>query len=1150
MRKKPKINFVGLHGHSTVGSISDGYGFPKDYMEFAYENGMNSLALTDHGNMCGLPFQVLHAKKMNKEGKDFHPIYGVEAYYIHDLEKWKKVHAASKDKKKDKDSDKVGTEDEERKDKNILRQRRHLVVLAKNQKGLTNLYKLISISHKKPYMYYSPRIDLGLLKKHSEGLIVTSACLGGVFAGCFWENYDEENKEESLKKARADMLEVAKDFQSVFGEDFYGELQWNRVPEQHMLNHLVIDVCGELGIELITAVDHHYPSPQKWKAREFYKRLGFLNRKNVPEWIAKPPPEVVEDMDYHLYPKNGDEVWESFLEYRVVSEEEYNEKLILESIERTHQIAFEKIERFYPDNTVEFPSFVIGEGENAFDKLETLTWDGLKKFGLDTKKEYIERNKHELRVIKKIGMEKYFLAAMKIVNEGRQIMFVSPARGSSGGSLVCFCLKITEIDPVKFDLPFSRFLREDQTDFPDIDMDFARRDEMVQHLMKVWGEKSVVPITNLTTLNPKSLIKDVSKMLEIDFKEVNGVTRKLDTETIKLAKKQKGIKSGAYTPSYEDYKEFSGSLQGFLEAHPKVDEIVTQLLGQIRSRGKHAGGVAIGDDLTSKMPLISVKGMYQTPWCEGGHFRHLEPMGHIKYDILAISTMNMVENCCRFIVKDKLGREPEFHEVRAFYDKHLHPSVIDEGDLAVWNYVFREGNFFQTFQATAEFAQQFIQKAAPTLFIQFATLTSIGRPGPLGAGVDKKYLKLKQNPENVKYVHPIVERVLGDTFGLIVFQEDIAKLTHEIGAGISEDEGQKIRKLLTKKGLNEDTDKKLNEYKIRFMQGADQKGFKVEDAAKLWEEMEYFSGYGFSKIHALAYSIVSYMCAWLSYYHPLQWATAVLREQDDKSLPSVILECEKRGFSVRTSDVQTSGKLWEYESPSTLIQPLTAIKGVGQKAVEEIMKNRPYKDVEDFIFREDMNYSAVNKTTLERLSKVGALDCLVDDRFDNSRHFYECVAKSHKRNTKTYVEKFLESIEETRGKFVDGWSREEIITNSKELMGMYPFHVVLSNEFLTKMKDNNCKPISQFNPEEDMFLWFIPIRIETKMTKNNRVYYNVEVIDNVGGKKFIKYWSPTGDFTFLTDIPHYGFLEHSEYGYSYKKARKGHKRTCSLKKFL
>ena len=461
-RTDSKIKFVGLHAHSVAGSIFDAIGYPQAHMDFCYENGGEALALTDHGNMNGLAYQVLHAKKMQAEGKDFKPIFGCEAYFIPSIEEWQEEYTkAMEDKKRaravKKDAASGATVEDEgasKKTQDILRRRRHMVLLVQNQTGLNNLFKLVSESYKAENFYRYPRIDYALLEKYNEGIIAASACLGGVYAGNYWEN-----REEGPEAVLSAMRETTKRMVDIFGDRWYAEIQWNNIKEQHELNQYVIQVAQELGVRLITTADSHYPNPTAWKDRELYKRLGWLG-KGKPSWADEESqlPEGVEEIGYELYPKNGDQIWESYKQYSDSMGFSYDDDTIMESIEETHRIAFDRIESFLPDNTVRLPEFVVPAGFTATQALVNYALEGLKDRGLHENKEYVDRLKHELNVIDERGFSKYFLTMKSIVDVATGMMLTGPGRGSAAGSLVAYVLGITQVDPIKYDLLFSRFL--------------------------------------------------------------------------------------------------------------------------------------------------------------------------------------------------------------------------------------------------------------------------------------------------------------------------------------------------------------------------------------------------------------------------------------------------------------------------------------------------------------------------------------------------------------------------------------------------------------------------------------------------------------------------------------------------------------------
>ena len=463
---KDNIKFVGLHAHTGVGSPFDGFGYPESHMSFCYENGGRALAITDHGNCNAFGYQVLHAKKMKKEGKDFKPIFGVEAYFIPCVDQWRKEyeeHKADKKKAKTLSDDQSGTNVEEEgatksKGRSINRSR-HLVLIAMNQTGLNNIFKLVSESYSEKYFYRKPRMDYNLLSKYSDGVIAMSACLGGVYAGCYWENI--ESGEESVLEC---MRETTRTMVGIFGDRWYGELQWNAVPEQHHLNRLIIKVAKEFGMKLVSTADSHYPTPTAWKDRELYKRLGWLGR-GAPEWLDMTLPGSIQDMDYELYPKNGEQMWEDYKKYS--EGYDYEDELILASIEESHTIAFERVENFVPDTTVRLPNFVVPAGRDEDDYLRDLSLGGLKLMG-KLKPDYSSRLNSELKVIADRGFSKYFLTMKAISDKTNEVQLAGPGRGSAAGSLVAYALGITQVDPIKYGLLFSRFLRSgDRVGFVD-----------------------------------------------------------------------------------------------------------------------------------------------------------------------------------------------------------------------------------------------------------------------------------------------------------------------------------------------------------------------------------------------------------------------------------------------------------------------------------------------------------------------------------------------------------------------------------------------------------------------------------------------------------------------------------------------------------
>jgi DNA polymerase-3 subunit alpha len=1101
-RTDSNIKFVGLHAHSVAGSIFDAIGYPQAHMDFCYDNGGDALALTDHGNMNGLAYQVLHAKKMQEAGKSFKPIFGCEAYFIPSIEEWREEYTkAMEDKKRARSAKKdkasgatVEDENDSKKTQDILRRRRHLVLLVQNQTGLNNLFKLVSESYQSENFYRYPRIDYALLKKYNEGIIASSACLGGVYAGNYWENREEGD--EAVLEA---MRESTRRMVDIFGDRWYAEIQWNNIKEQHELNQYVIQVAEEFGVELITTADSHYPNPDAWKDRELYKRLGWLG-KGRPSWADEESqlPEGVEEIGYELYPKNGDQMWESYKQYSQSMGFEYSDELVLKSIEETHRIAFDRIESFLPDNTVRLPEFVVPAGFTATQALVNFALEGLKDKDLHTNKEYTDRLRHELNVIDDRGFSKYFLTMKSIVDVATDMMLTGPGRGSAAGSLVAYALNITQVDPIKYGLLFSRFLRSDAEDYPDIDYDVSDSMSLKEKLVEMWGEDCVAPISNWNTLQLKSLIKDISKLYNIPFTEVNTVTSVMIREATPLAKQKHGIKAGVYAPTWEEVIEFSPALRSYLNKYPQVKTHVEGLVGQVRSCSRHAGGVVIAENLDQSMPLINSGGVRQAPWAEGQNVRHLEPMGFIKFDLLGLSTLKMMEGCIEHILRRHHGVEsPTFAQIRDYYEDKLHPDRLDMHDQAVYEKVFHTGRWAGVFQFTEHGAQQFCVKAKPNNIIDVSAITSIFRPGPLSAGVDADYVEAKERPHMIKYLSDEACEITQETFGFLIFQEQIALLAHKLG-GLTLDEGNMLRKVLTKKGTGKGSVKgKLHD---KFIKGCVSNNIARDEAQALWDKFEFFSGYGFNKSHAVSYSIISYQCAWLWHYYPAEWMAAFLDKEPESRKEKAINIAKRYGFDIAPLDVNKSGTVWEIsENGKTLIQPLTSIKGLGMAAIEQILANRPLSTPEDLLFNESITYSKLNKKSLDALCRGGALDNIVDERFSGRKHFWSACVVDRPKNLK----KLSENIELYRPE--GDFSEAEIIQFKSDLTGVFPINLVIRPDTVQRLQDKFIPPISEFDQELQV-CWFIPRKITARKTKKGKDYWIVEVIDSNNELTRIRCW--------------------------------------------
>lgn len=701
--KRPS-KFVSLHNHTGF-STFDGLGYPDEHINFAIENGLDAFAITEHGHMNSYAHAQLFYEKIKKEGKDFKFIPGAELYFHPDLNQWrqdkieweeKKTSEKERQKliknKKEKDEIKtdiilkrddddevkeidlsdtttIENEDETKNFKyfNPVNRRHHLVVLPKNSNGLLKLFKLVSKGYIEGF-YRFPRIDAKMLKEAGLGgdIILSTACLGSYLAFEIFQILNKSNLENLSANLLNDNLLLDKCVNAVgnaygflsncVGQDnCFLELQFNKLPAQNLVNRSILEFANRNGLngQLIVAGDSHYARPEYWKEREMYKKLGYLNHVNFD---ANSLPKSKDELKAELYPKNHNQVWDSYLESKADTNF-YDDELIIQAIERTHDIAHNLIEEIKPDRKIKVPKSLVPEKRSAISFLTELSIKGLKEKGLAEDPIYITRLKEELEVIKKLDIAEYFITLKKILDMARDEVLLGFGRGSGVGSLVNYVLKITDVDPIKFGLLFSRFLSVHRKGLPDVDCDVSDRDKVINLLRNEFGNSNVVPISNYNTFKLKTLIKDISRFHNIPFEEVNEAVKNVDKEVIK-AKLKPGDDKATFMLTFEDAMKYSENFKCFIEKYPFIGESVHVLFKQNRSLGKHAGGLLVCDDLMSKMPLITSSGQPQTPWVEGLSFKHLEEVGgFIKYDILGLGTLRLFERTIELIIKRKKGKK-------------------------------------------------------------------------------------------------------------------------------------------------------------------------------------------------------------------------------------------------------------------------------------------------------------------------------------------------------------------------------------------------------------------------------------------------------------------------------------------------------------
>ncbi|MBM3194156.1 MAG: hypothetical protein FJZ60_00145, partial [Chlamydiae bacterium] len=664
---------------------------------------------------------------------------------------------------------------------------------------------------------------------------------------------------------------------------------------------------------------------------------------------------------------------------------------------------------------------------------------------------------------------------------------------------------------------------------PDIDSDIGDRDKLIELLREKFGNNNVIPISNYNTFKLKSLIKDIARFYSIPFEEVNAALAPIEDDVKKEVFKP-GTDKNLFVLTYEDAMKYSKSLQDFIAAHPEVAEPIEILFKQNRSLGRHAGGVIVSENIAERMPLILARGEPQTPWVEGMNYKHLEEFGWIKFDLLGLETLRIIERCIGLILERREGvKNPTFQQVREWFEKHMDPKNIDLNDQKVYEYVYHEGRFAGIFQLANAGAQRLFMKAKPRNIIDIATLTSIYRPGPLAANVDKLYIGAKNEPEKIDYQHPLIKKVLENTCNCIIFQEQTMKLCSVV-AGFPEAETDTIRRNIMKRtaAKKEAGDAEALRAKTEFVSGAMKNGVSEKVAGELYDKILHFAGYGFNASHAVSYAIDSYYCAWLLTYFEEEWLCAYLESMsgtDDKRAKA-FAEVKAMGYKIVNVDINYATKSWTILEGKRFMPSFLSCKGIGEAAVDEIMENRPYKSVEEMFWYPtgQWRHSKFNKRALEGLIAIKAfdsLDCVGPDKtFNNYKQMHEVVINRNneikkwmKKNPVVGMEAFKSALIETQD--MQDWSRQELIDNSMKFLGSFNPASLVPDYMLEKFQEKNVRPIDELETSD--VCWFVVTDVKKKMTKNKKPYLLLTASGLAGQTKRIFCWGWNGE----TEVPVY-----------------------------
>lgn len=913
------MRILNLHTHSQY-SLLDGLNTVEGLIKKTKEFGLKSLCITDHGNMN--VFGTLYAQ-CKKE--DIKPIFGIEFYGIKSLKKWREFYAEKDGEKADKDS------------KEKLKKRNHIIILAKNAEGLKNLNKMIYESYEN--FYHRPRIDHKILEKYHEGLICSAACISG------------EIQKAIIAKDRDAVENSICFYKDLFGKDFYLEIQFNEMKDQPMVNLEMLKLSRKHKIKTIITGDAHYLNKSD---QATHQTLLLLQSKKTYKDLAEGKAWSFDTKNLSF--KNA----EQYLAEKKKYDPGISERDFSEMCENTLEID-EKIENIKVDTAVKMKD-INPDISDKTEHLRKLCFKELKNKDLDDR--YSDRLDYELKVIKAKKMENYFLTVYDIVQYAKKEMFVGCGRGSGAGSLINYLLGITEIDPIRHKLYFERFLSIDRADPPDIDIDFEDNDKVKRYVLEKY-ERDAAYISNYSTFQLYGILKDLGRVYNIEnqyfFDDLN---RKIEKELDQNAPDEE---ENRHSVTFEEAYSNSKSFKTFIDKHPDIVNDLKILLGKIRHIGKHAAGVVIADKLIEKQPMVIIKGVAQTSLTEGTKGKELSDFGFVKIDILGLTTLKIMKDCINMIPNNE-----------GFYEKHIHPDVIDLKDEKVYKKIFGELNLMGVFQFEGLNIQQMINRVEPDCFRDLVAINALFRPGPLQSGMAFEYGDRKRGVKEAEYYgSDIVKKILSKTFGILIFQEQIMELGHFLG-GLSLADTNVLRKLLDKqKKLKPEEKEKLEKMRKEFFKNALEKKMDKDDVETLWGNMVAFSGYGFNKSHSVSYAMIAYQCAWLKTYYPLQFYCALMNNVDKADEYIMIVnELKNNGFKIEGVDINKSDVRFSIRDDK-IYWGIGNLVGVGEVAATEIVKSRKarmFDGLKDFVVRDGINWRSCNKKIVEALIRVGAFD--------------------------------------------------------------------------------------------------------------------------------------------------------------------------------
>ncbi len=1023
--------FAHLHVHTEF-SMLDGAVRTDKVFKLCDKLNIPAVAMTDHGNMYGTIEFLKAAVKYTDPGADFlkfmserrpfkvKPIIGCEVYMTEDMHVKQKGANGAPPKLN------------------------HLVLLAKNEVGYHNIIKIVSAGFTEG-MYYKPRVDFEMIKAHSEGLVVLSACLAGVIPQAL------------LKKDYATADKWIKKFKTAFGEDFYVEIQNHNIAEQKLILPHLIRLANENGVKIVATNDAHYLTRDDAKMQKVLMAISFHSTlENDGEVQEDMSGESMSDDKYfptnEFYLKDYDEMYAA-LPYE-------------DALDVTLEIA-DKCDPYFIRKEPLLPSYTPPDGLTSEQYLRKLTFDGLKVRYGEITDEVRERAEYELGIVERLHFVDYFLIVWDFINYATsQGIPVGLGRGSGAGSIVAYAIGITKIDPLKYSLIFERFLNPERVSNPDFDIDFCvdRRGEVIDYVTKKYGENNVSQIATFGTMATKAAIKDVGRVFDLPFSEVNNITKMIPRGSEKMHIREllgRGTdKEGKPIPGVPDLMAL---YENDAQAR-KVLDMAEKIEGMPRQIGMHAAGVIIcRDPIADHVPLARTnEDVVVTQY----DMIVDEELGLLKMDFLGLTTLTDIKKATDYI-KEQHGVDIDF--VKLGYD-----------DPAVYELI-GSGNTEAVFQLESGGMKGFMRELQPSSLEDVIAGISLYRPGPMDA--IPQFIKNKKNPDKIQYMHPLLKQILSVTYGIIVYQEQVMDVVRTL-AGYSMGGADNIRRMMSKKKL----EAMEAERKVFIHGGEDKKtgnkipgavanGVPADVANDIYDMLIKFASYGFNKSHAAAYAHVTYQTAYLKRYYPVEYFTAVLNNRINKldELTHYLSYLKEAKIAVLPPNINKSGAEYSVENGCVRIG-MGAIKGVGvpviNKIVEERNRNGEYKDFVEFVSRlcdVDNGKSLINRRMVESLIYAGAFDCFGKKRSVLIAAFPSVMDRVGKERDARMSGQmsFFDVAPEIKTEFVypelDEYSPSEKYKKEKEVAGVYLSGHPLS-AYIDKLKQFGLNT-SMLNPE-------------------------------------------------------------------------------------